>query len=112
MAVRIFTTNVCRPSKDWTHGRFGKRMQQHRLLHAKAHLPDAPFLEAAWQVSSAEAAEEAVHGLLKIRSKHYLGTGAGREWFCATVQEVQEMLDLAFGAKIPQFPVGAINDLD
>jgi hypothetical protein len=89
-----------------------KRMQQHRLQHAKAHLPDAPYLEAAWQVPNAEAAEEAVHGLLKLRSKHYRGTGAGREWFTATVQDVQDMLDLAVGNKVPQASLGAVNDLD
>ncbi|HBU55261.1 GIY-YIG nuclease family protein [Sulfitobacter pontiacus] len=89
-----------------------KRMQQHRLQHAKAHLPDSPYLEAAWRVSDAEAAEEAVHGLLKLRSKHYRGTGSGREWFKATIQDVQEMLDIAFGTQVPRDQLGVINILD
>ncbi|UWQ51851.1 GIY-YIG nuclease family protein (plasmid) [Leisingera caerulea] len=92
-------------------GDLEKRMQQHRFQHAKAHLPDAPFLEAAWQVPNAHAAEEAVHGLLKLRSKHYRGSGSGREWFKASVSEVQEMLDLAVGHDVPPSPVSDLNEL-
>jgi len=92
-------------------GNLERRMQQHRLQHAKAHLPDTPLLEAAWGVSDAHAAEEAVHGLLKLRGKHYRGSGAGREWFRVSVSDVQDMLDIAIGSKVDRADVSAINDL-
>ena len=86
------------------------RIQQHRLQHANACLPDAPYVEAAWRVADAHAAERALHGLLTLRAKHYKGSGGGREWFNTDVATVQELLDMAIGHPVPPEDVHRFND--
>lgn len=72
-----------------------KRMAQHVIQHKNAHLPDRPVLLRVWKGKNHRAAEKAVHGVLGLRDKHYEGNGTGREWFKASIEDIDEILTFA-----------------
>lgn len=72
-----------------------RRLQEHRFSAAKANLPDAPKLKASWNVKHCKGAEKAVHGVLMLRAQHYQKEGSGTEWFKATVDDIQKILNFA-----------------
>lgn len=84
-------------------GDITKRMQQHILQHAKAHIPDRPILVRAWKVSEHKAAEKAIHGVLGLRGQFYKGSGSGREWFVAEVEDIEEILNFAAPGQFEEF---------
>lgn len=77
-----------------------RRLQEHRFSAAKAKLPEAPKLKASWHVKHCKGAEKAVHGVLMLRAQHYQKEGSGTEWFKATIDDIQNILNFACATEV------------